>query len=121
MAALAEVAISIGIRLVSLDPDVRDWILAEYPFYRPVTIPAGTYRGQDAPVETLGMDNVFLCREDLDEALVYQLTKLFVESLSDLAGIHAVVRQITAERMAGTSIPLHPGAARYYRERELFR
>lgn len=90
-----------------------------HPFFLPLTIPPRTYSSQQTPIETVGVDNVLLCRADLDEELVYRLTKAFFEALPDLAATHPSAGLIDADLAPATAIPLHAGAARYYREREL--
>jgi TRAP transporter TAXI family solute receptor len=92
---------------------------AQYPFLEPMVVPAGTYEGQDADVETVGVSNLLLCRRDLDETLAYQLTRTFFESLPQLTRAHPAAGLIDPEQAPATPIPLHPGAARYYREREI--
>jgi uncharacterized protein len=119
VAAIADVATSVGVRLLPIDAGALAQIRADYPFYQPVTIPAGTYRGQNEPVSTIGVDNLLVCRADLDDELVYRLTAILFESLAELAGTHAAARRIDPDRAADSPIPLHPGAARYYRERGL--
>jgi uncharacterized protein len=104
---------------LNVDPLALDRVREDYPFFIPVTIPQRTYSGQAVAVETVGVYNVLLCREDLDESLVYRLTKTFFEALPDLAATHPSAGLIDADLAPATAIPLHGGAARYYREREL--
>ena len=92
---------------------------AQYPFLEPMIVKAGTYANQDDAVETVGVSNLLLCRRDLDEALVYQLTRAFFEALPRLATANPAAALIDPEQAPATPIPLHPGAARYYREREI--
>lgn len=119
VAALTDAATTVGVRLLPVGADAVARIRERYPFYRPVTIPAGTYRGQDEPVPTVGVDNLLVCRADLDEALVYRLTRIFFEALPELARTHAAARAVDPAAAAASPLPLHPGAARYYRERGL--
>ncbi len=121
VAAVTDVALSVGIRLLPVEPDAAARIQAEYPFFKRVVIPPHTYRGQDEAVETVAVDNLLVCRDDLDDALVYQLTRIFFESLPELAQTHAAARAVSLEEGPNTPIPLHPGAARYYRERGTLR
>jgi uncharacterized protein len=114
-----EAAARDGVRFLGVDPLALERVREDYPFFLPLTIPANTYSGQSAPIETVGVDNVLLCREDLDEELVYRLTKAFFEALPDLAATHPSAALIDADLAPATAIPLHGGAARYYREREL--
>jgi TRAP transporter TAXI family solute receptor len=106
-------------RLVPVDRSAVNEIRAQYPFFKPITIPRHTYPGQSAEVETLGVDNLLLCRDDLDEELVYRLTRSLFETLPRLAKTHVSAEMIDVEIGPATPIPLHAGAARYYREREL--
>lgn len=105
-----------SIRLIGLDRDAADGIRSRYPFYKPAVIPAGTYPGQEKEVTSVGVDNLLLCREDLDEQLVYEVTKALFEALPREVEAGGY---IDPDLGAATPIPLHPGAARYYRAREL--
>ena len=116
VAAITDAATSMGIRLLPVTPDTVARIREEYPFLKAVVIPKGTYRGMDEDLPTIGMDNVLACRAGLPDDLVYQLTRVLFESLSELAETHAAARRISIEEAPNTSIPLHPGAARYYQE-----
>jgi uncharacterized protein len=119
VSAITDAAMTVGVRLIPVDRAAIDRIVPAYPFFRPVLIPANTYRDQMEEIETLGVDNLLVCREDLPETLVYELTRVFFASLPDLAGAHAAARLIDPAQAAPTPIPLHPGAERYYREQRL--
>ena len=86
---------------------------------QPLIVPAGTYVGVGEDVETVGVSVLMTCRRDLDEALVYRLTQLLFTELPNIAESVSAARLIDAEQAPTTPIPLHPGAARYYREREI--
>jgi TRAP transporter TAXI family solute receptor len=108
-----------GVRLLEIEPKAALRIRAEAPFFKPVVIPAGTYPGQDTPVETIGSEHILICREALDDDLVYRLTKGLFDGLSRLTEAHAAMSFVDPAFAAATPIPLHPGAAQYYRERQL--
>jgi uncharacterized protein len=110
-----------GIHLIEFDDLALSIIKETYPFSKAVIIPAGTYPGQLSAVHTIGIDSVLFCRADLPVDLVYRLTHTLFERLEHIASVHASARQINPETASATPIPLHEGAARYYRERELFR
>lgn len=93
----------------------------EYPFLRATVIPAGTYPGIDHPVHTVGVDGIFVCRAGLDERVVYNLTKAFFQAVVTAGRDVRMLRGFTMSRAAATPLPLHPGAARYYREMEMRR
>ena len=71
-------------------------------------------------MQTIGVDNLLICLDSLPESLVYDMTRLLFETLPALAKNYVTARMINADQAPATPIPLHPGAARYYRERELF-
>ena len=71
-------------------------------------------------MRTVGVDNLLIARKDLGEHLVYQLTKGFFEVLPEIAKTLKAA-EVDADLAAATPIPLHAGAARYYRERELLK
>jgi uncharacterized protein len=72
-------------------------------------------------VPTVGVDSLLLCRADLSEDLVYRLTAAFFDVLPTLSTELESLQLMDVARASATPIPLHRGAARYYRERELTR
>lgn len=85
--------------------------------WTPFTIPAGTYPGQEADVQTIAQPNFLATSADLPDEHVYQLTKAIYENLPFLQAIHPATKAMAIENaIAGLPLPLHPGAARYYLE-----
>jgi TRAP transporter TAXI family solute receptor len=104
-----------GTRFIPILRSETEKIRSTHPFLRPISVPAGMY-GHHSEVETIGVDSLMVCRDDLPEELVYWITRTLVELRSTVA--HST--HVDPERVHATPIPLHSGAARYYRERELF-
>jgi len=105
-----------GARLVEIKGPEVDRLSVHYPLLRRTLLPRGTYPGQDVALHTVGVDLLLVCRADLDTQVVYQLTRALFEEIP-----RHVRRQVDPHRAPATVIPLHPGAARYYREREMHR
>lgn len=85
--------------------------------WTPYTIPAGTYPGQDADVQTIAQPNFLATRADLPDDHVYEITKAMYENLPFLQAIHPATKAMSIEAaIAGLPLPLHPGAQRYYEE-----
>ncbi len=105
-----------GARLLDIDGPEIDRLRSYYPLLGRMLIPRGTYPGQDVPVHTIGVDLLVVCRADLDNKLVYELTRAYFEQ-----SLENVRNQTDPQRAPAVVIPLHPGAARYYREREVSR
>jgi len=129
VAAINRLAGSAGATLVPLEGEPVQRILEAHPYfsrgvipngtYGRGVIPAGTYKGVgDTPTLEVGAQLVI--RADVDDDLVYRITRsLWSESTREiLAQGHPKGSALALERaLDGVSIPLHPGAARYYRER----
>ncbi len=104
-----------GARLVEVVGPQVERLRGEHPFLRRTLIPANTYRNQPAAVHTVGVDLVLLCRASMDEDLVYRLLDAYFATRPGSAPA------TDFERAPATPVPLHAGAARYYRQRELER
>lgn len=104
------------LRLLPISDVIIRALRAEYPFVKPIVLPAEELPDQKTPVQTVGVDQLLICRKDLDEDVVYRLTSEF------FAWPESVKRYTADPNLAAAApIPLHPGAARYYREREILR
>ncbi len=85
--------------------------------WSPYVIPAETYPGQESPIRTIAQPNFLAVRADVPEEDVYLITKTIFENLGFLRSIHQATRDVAvATAIAGLPMPLHPGAARYFRE-----
>lgn len=116
-AAITEVASGAEIKVISLPEEVENALIAAHPFYIGFTIPAGTYPGVDEDVRTVAISALLVAQADLDEELVYQMAKNLFERGDELL-THAKKAEITLDTALdgiGT-LPLHPGAERYYKE-----
>ena len=83
----------------------------------PYTIKAGTYPGQTKDVVTIAQPNFLAVNADVSEEHVYKLTKAIFENLPFLQAIHKATKAMSIDQaMAGLPVPLHPGAANYYKE-----
>ncbi len=117
-ASITQAASSMEIRLVPFDDAAREQLIADYPFFNPATIPAGTYRGQDADYAGLNVGSMHLITaEGADEETVYQFTKTIYENRAAVALRHPAGKAIQPGNVVrNTGTPFHPGAMRFYRE-----
>lgn len=85
--------------------------------WTPYLIPATAYPGLKKDVLTIAQPNFLAVRADIDEETVYLITKTIYENLPFLNAIHKATMDMSTDKaLAGLPMPLHPGAARYYRE-----
>jgi uncharacterized protein len=82
--------------------------------YTSATIPVAAY-GQPADVPTVAVASLIVVAPHMPEGLAYRLTRLLFDHQDDLAKAHLEGRNFT-HTTAGRSgsLPLHPGARRYY-------
>ena len=92
-------------------------INSTYPVWNSYTIPAQTYPGQNKDINSIAQPNFLAVHPDIDENVVYQITKNIYENLPFLQNIHKATLAMNLEKaIKGLPIPLHPGAVRYYQE-----
>lgn len=104
--------------------DVTDDQLAkinsEFELWSPYDIPADTYPNQAKTIHTIAQPNILAVRADVSEEDVYQITKTIYANLPFLNNIHPATKAMALEKaIAGLPMPLHPGAARFYKEQGL--
>lgn len=115
-AAITELAATNGVKIIPIDADKIDALIAKYPFYTKETIPADTYQTVKEEVTTVAVKSMLVVRSDLSEDLVYKVTKTIYENLDKLG--HAKAKEIKLEAaLAGVSLPVHPGAKKYFDEK----
>jgi TRAP transporter TAXI family solute receptor len=112
-------AIRAGARLLDVSGPTITRLRADYPFLRNAVIPAHTYPGQPHSVETVAIDVLLLCRAGLPEPFVHRLTWALFQVLPSLAKRFDYLKLMELNRAPATPVPLHPGAAWYYRQEEL--
>ena len=85
--------------------------------YQATVIPANTYAGQTADVATAAIPNFLITHAGVSDELAYQMTKSLYDNIDTLYAAHNAAKAIKRENaVQGMPVPLHPGAARYYKE-----
>lgn len=80
-------------------------------------IAANSYPGLREDLTTVAMNNILGTRDGVDDGVVYQITKTVFDNLPFLQEMHAATIGIDLENaLAQLTLPVHPGAAAYYRE-----
>ena len=118
-ATLVEDLTRAGARLIPIEGRTLADLSTEYPFVQWISIPAHVYPGQRERIRTIAVPALLVCRSDLDDELVYQLAAHLLDAVSQVPLYNSVLRHIAAQDASATPIPLHDGAARYYREYEI--
>jgi TRAP transporter TAXI family solute receptor len=116
-AAFQEMAISTDITVFSFSDDEIKKIVGKYPFFQKAALTKDMYKGQTADAATVAVLAVLIASKDLDAQVVYDLTKTLWEKKDALAEMMVKAKAMDPkDPVKGITIPLHPGAERYYKE-----
>jgi len=120
-AVIVDSFISGKVALVPVTGSEAEAMKKKYPFYTSVKVPANTYKDQ-AETTTVAVMAMMVARSDLPEDLVYRFTKAIFDDLKQFHAAHSAATHLTLETaLSGNPIPLHPGAARFYKEKGILR
>ena len=117
-AAVTEASVGRKLKLIDFSDSAIKY-LAQFGIV-PGVIPVGTYpkAANTKDVRTARSGSVITVNKDMPEELAYKLTKIFNENLDKVHRIHASLKPYTLkDGPTGCGVPLHPGAARYYKEK----
>jgi len=93
--------------------------------WAPAEVPANTFKGQAQPVKTVKAVSNILVSADVPDAIVYTTTKTIIENADKLPKIHAALADFNPKQAADPALngncPMHPGAAKYYKEAGLMK
>ena len=116
--AITELCTTNDAYLVPIDGEIAEKLMADCPFYTAHTIPAGTYAGQDADVQTVTVKATLIVDAAADEDDVYNLTKAIFDNASAIAAENAKGNELSIENaVSGMAAPFHAGAAKYFAEK----
>jgi len=109
-----------SVKLLSFTDEQAKKADGDKALWTPYTIPGGTYPGVDQDTNTIAQPNFLATHADLPEEDVYLITKTIYENLPFLNAIHPATKAMAVEKaIAGLPVPLHPGAAKFYKEQGL--
>lgn len=114
--SVMDLATTKDVKIVPIRKEYVDKLAAKYPFYSSEPIPGGTYDDKE-DVETAAVTTILVTRAELDDELVYNMTKTIFENLNALVDTHSAAKAISLDKVrVGMPIPLHPGAEKYFKE-----
>ena len=116
-ASMMDLMSSGDVEIMSIPANEMAEILKLNPAYFEYTIAKGTYPNQDYDVKTFAVANFIYCRKDLSNDVVYAFTRAIYEQTAALVNTHKIASNIKKENaVSGLTVPLHPGAEKYYKE-----
>ena len=109
----------IKVRIIPINgPEVGN-LLENHPYYAKAIIPAEFYPNavNKDDIESVGVKATFVASKNLDDTIVYAITKEVFDNLEAFKKLHPAYAVLTKENMLqGLSAPIHKGALKYYKE-----
>jgi TRAP transporter TAXI family solute receptor len=124
VASVMDLANSIPIRIISMTPEQIKKCLEVRPTNVKIIIPAGTYKGVDYDVVTVGGPTGIVCRPGIPEEDIYGILKALFTNIEDRNVFHPQAKKYTIEATVNIGQPLtklgvkfHPGAIKFLKEK----
>ncbi|MBA4422292.1 MAG: TRAP transporter substrate-binding protein [Syntrophus sp. (in: bacteria)] len=118
--AVMDLAATRDIVLVPIDQKLADKILKKHPYYVKIVIPGKTYSKVDQDVLCLGDSNVMIANRKMKDDVAYKVVKAIYSNVTEgkyaLINVHPAAAQLTPQNAVNSPLPLHPGAAKYFKE-----
>ena len=119
-ASVMDLATTKDITLLNFDKAFMDKLRKEHPFFVESKIPANTYRGIATDITTPAVMAMLVTRDDIPADVIYKFTKAMFDNIGDIHASHAKGKEIVLKSaLDGLAVPLHPGAAKYFKEKGL--
>ncbi len=108
-----------GAKLVPITGAVVDKLVADNPYFAKATIPGGMYASNPNATQTYGVLATLVTSAKVPDETVYQLVKATFDNFDEFKKLHPAFANLDPAMMVsdGNSAPLHPGAAKYYKEK----
>jgi hypothetical protein len=98
--------------------DIAKKVAEKYPSMTLGSIPKGTYKSnKDNDITTLEMFNYMIVHKDAPADWVYEVVKATFDNVDILIAAHKSAKEVNADKIVTSPIPLHPGALKYYQEK----
>jgi TRAP transporter TAXI family solute receptor len=115
--AFRELASTVPVRSLHLTKEQVEKVLKAYPEYSTGVLKKNTYPYLKEDVYTLSDWYGYMARQSLSDDLVYKMVKTTFDNLAEFMKVHKALRVMKPENIQYLSVPLHPGALRYYKEK----
>ena len=116
-AAVQDVSSQNKVRLLPVDAEKADELIAKYPFYTKTVIPAGTYQGFDEDVPAVSVMAMLVASTNVDEKLGYDIAKAIFTNLDRIQAAHSVGKLITKQgALEGMPLQMNAGAEKFFKE-----
>jgi len=121
-AVIQDTSLMVPTDIVPIEGPKVDNLIEKYPFYAKQKVPGETYKGNDADIQTVSVMAMLSANKDIEADIVYAIINAMYSDLPQLKKAHAKFKDITMESgLVGMSIPLHPGAEKFFKEKGILK
>jgi TRAP transporter TAXI family solute receptor len=116
--AMTEIALTAEVNFLGLSEEVIQK-LAHFG-WNPASIPAGTFKGQNTKIPTVGTATTLIATDQMPDDVAYAVTRAICENHEYLSKGHAALKAFNPHlgwKPENLGLPLHPGAEKYYKEK----
>ena len=113
--SIQDTALSVGLNILTMSDEIIEKMIELNPSFQKYTITKDKYES-DFDANTVGVHNVYVCKADADEQMIYDFVKTIDENNDTLTAAHPQAGEVGQKVMENQLIPFHPGAERYYKE-----
>jgi TRAP transporter TAXI family solute receptor len=119
--SITEAANTCGSHVVPVTGPKVEAFMKKY-HYPAAVIPGGMYKGTEQDVATFGPRATLLTNAKLPDEVAYVITKAVFDNLEEFKQLHPALSMLTPENMLkDNSVPFHPGAVKYFKEKGLMK
>lgn len=113
-AAIQDLSANKSAVVLDIDAATAAKLKEQYPYYNAITIPAGTYPGQETDVNTICVKCILIGTDKLSDDMGGEIAKILYSNLDRMTAAHAVGKYITKDTaLEGMSIKMNAGAEKY--------
>ncbi len=122
ISAYSELSTQKAVRIVPVDEAMLKKIVAEHPYYYRNVVKAKSYKGLEQDTPIMGFAGGLWALSSVNPDYVYKMIKNLFDHKEEFYAIHSAAKEITLQNaLTGLSVPLHPGAEKYYKEKGLLK
>lgn len=114
--SVLELSTRTPVRFLKVEEKVIAEFVKKYPFYMRVEIPKSYYKTKEDAV-SVGVGNLLIVNKEMSDDLAYKITAALYGHIDEFRKVHPATKVVDLKLAPKAVIPLHPGAARYYREK----
>jgi TRAP transporter TAXI family solute receptor len=116
--SIMDLASARDVRLLEVSDELLDKMKEINPGYLRITVPAGSYPGQDEAVPSIGYTTHVIARCDLPDETVTGILSQIVDHQQDLASVAKAIGDTSLEQMGGDiGVPFHPAAEQFFKDK----